>query len=143
MRAVDVNVLVYALRDDSDRHDAYRRWLDDARRGPEPLGVSDLVLSGFLRVATHPKVFRTPTPRGVALDFAESLRTSPAVVAISPGGRHWAIFSQLCQATEARGNDVPDTFLAAMAIENGATWCSSDRGFARYPTLRWEHPLDG
>lgn len=143
MRAVDVNVLVYALRDDTDRHDEYRRWVDDARRGPEPLGLADAVASGFVRVVTHPKVFRTPTPPSVALDFVESLRTSPAVVPITPAARHWVIFRDLCRSTEARGNAVPDAFLAAVAIENGATWCSADRGFARYPTLRWEHPLDG
>ena len=143
MRAADVNLLVYAHRPDVDRHDEYRQWLDDARRGPEPLGLADVVLSGFLRVTTHPKVFRRPTPLHIALDFAESLRSSPAVVSIAPGARHWAIFRDLCQTIEARGNDVPDTYLAALAIENGATWCSADRSFARYPTLRWEHPLDG
>jgi toxin-antitoxin system PIN domain toxin len=143
MRAVDVNVLVHALRDDAERHEEYRSWLDDVRRGPEPVGLADVVVSGFVRVVTHPKVFRTPTQLSVAFEFVDSLRTSPAFVPIAPGTRHWSIFTDLCRATEARGNDVPDTFLAAIAIENGATWCSADRGFARYPTLRWEHPLDG
>jgi toxin-antitoxin system PIN domain toxin len=143
MRAVDVNVLVYALRDDAERHDEYRDWLDTVRRGPEPLGLADVVVSGFVRVVTHPKVFRTPTRLSIAFDFVESLRTSPAVVPIAPGARHWSVFTDLCRATEARGNDAPDAFLAAIAIENGATWCSADRGFSRYPTLRWEHPLDG
>ncbi|MBV6508068.1 MAG: tRNA(fMet)-specific endonuclease VapC [Acidimicrobiales bacterium] len=67
---------------------------------------------------------------------------SPASVAVIPGPRHWAAFEDLCRAVEARGNLVPDAYLAAVAIDHGAVWCSADRGFARFPGLRWEHPLD-
>jgi toxin-antitoxin system PIN domain toxin len=142
MRCVDVNVLVYAHRGDVDRHEEYRTWLDGARAGHEPLGVSGVVLSGFLRVVTHPKVFREPTPSGVALEFANAVRESPAAIAVEPGRRHWSIFQDLCRETEARGNDVADAYLAALAIEHGGTWYSADRSFARYPSLRWRHPLD-
>lgn len=113
-----------------------------ATPGPEePLGLSSLVLSGFLRVVTHPRVFRDPTPLETALDFVEAVRTAPNRVELAPGQRHWAIFSRLCTDADARGNLVPDAFLAAMAIEQGATWWSADRGFARYPGLRWRHLL--
>ena len=142
MRGVDVNVLVYAHRSDSESHQAFRAWLDDARQGDEPLGASDTVLSGFVRVVTHPKVFADPTPAEHAWAFAEAVRTCPAAVRILPGRRHWGIFRRLCATTEARGNQVPDAFLAALAIESNATWMTADRGFARYPGLRWAHPLD-
>jgi hypothetical protein len=141
MRCVDVNVLVYAHRGEIDLHDQYQSWLEDARTGHEPLGVSTVVLSGFVRVVTHPKVFRDPTPLDVALAFAETLRASPTAIAVEPGPRHWTIFQDLCRQVEARGNDVPDAYLAALAIEHGATWYSADRSFARFPTLRWRHPL--
>jgi len=42
-----------------------------------------------------------------------------------------------------KGNLLPDAYLAAMAIERGATWYSADRGFARFSGLRWRHPLEG
>jgi uncharacterized protein len=42
----------------------------------------------------------------------------------------------------ARGNAVPDALLAALAIESGSEWITTDRGFARFPDLRWRHPLD-
>ena len=142
MRCVDVNVLVYAHRADVDRHAEYRDWLEAARAAPEPLGVSSVVLSGFVRIVTHPKVFREPTSLDVALTFAGALRGSPAAIAVEPGIRHWSIFEELCRRVEVRGNDVPDAFLAALAIEQGATWYSADGSFARYPTLRWQHPLD-
>jgi len=142
LRSVDVNILVYAHRPESQRHDDYRAWLNAARADGEPLGLSDNVLSGFLRVVTHPRVFRQPTSLSTALAFVEALREGPACVPLAPGERHWAIFSELCARVEATGNDIPDAFLAALAIENGATWISADRGFSRFPGLRWQHPLD-
>lgn len=143
MNCVDVNVLVYAHRPESPDHDAYRAWLDKARAGHEPLGLSDIVLSGFLRVTTSHRIFREPTPVAIALDFTDALRASPAALAIQPGERHWSIFTDLCRRLRAAGNLVPDAFLAALAIEAGAMWVTADRGFGRFPGLRWAHPLDG
>lgn len=142
MRCVDVNVLVYAHRPEAPEHDRYLEWLEAARRADEPLGLSDLVLSGFLRVVTHPRVFADPTPLDVALDFTEQLRTTPNAVPLDPGDRHWGIFTRLCRDADVRGNRVPDAYLAAMAVEHGGTWYSADRGFARFADLDWRHPLD-
>jgi toxin-antitoxin system PIN domain toxin len=142
MRCVDVNVLVYAHRLEADRHAEFRAWLDAARFGDEPLGVSDLVLAGFVRVVTHARIFKEPTPPDTALRFARLLREAPSTVALEPGERHWSIFERLCSAVAARGNTVPDSFLAALALERGATWYTADRGYARFPGLRWRHPLD-
>lgn len=141
MRCVDVNVLVYAHRPESEGHEAFRGWLDAARAADEPLGLADIVLSGFIRVVTHPRVFREPSPLPIALDFVEALRAAPGSRMLNPGERHWAIFRDLCTATSATGNRVPDAYLAALVIENGATWVTADRGFARFPGLRWTHPL--
>lgn len=142
MRCVDVNVLVYAHRREAPDHASYRDWLDDARAAAEPLGLSDIVASGFLRVVTHPRIFKEPTPIATAFRFLNVVRDSPATVSVTPGERHWPIFAELCQGRNARGNSVPDVFLAALAIEQGATWISADRGFAGFPGLRWRHPLD-
>lgn len=142
MRVADVNVLVYAHRRETDRHEEYLSWLEGARTADEPLGVSDAVLSGFLRVVTHPKVFKEPTPLNDALAFAAAVRTAPSAIEVAPGKRHWRLFEDLCRATSARGNAIPDAWLAALAIEQGATWITADRGFGRFPGLRWAHPLD-
>ena len=141
MRCVDVNVLVNAHRGDAPDHADWRDWLDEARVASEPLGVPSLVLSGFLRVVTHPKVFLAPTPISEALTFATTLRSSPSVVDLVPGDRHWSIFTDLCRTVGARGNVVPDAYVAAIAIEQGATWITADRGFARFPALRVDHPV--
>lgn len=142
MRCVDVNVLVDAHRPEAPHHDTVRAWLDAARRGREPLGVPGVVSAGYLRVVTHPRVFREPTPVELALQFLDALHASPAVVTVDPGERHWPIFQDLCQRLSLRGNDIPDAYLAAIAIEQGVVWVTSDRGFARFPGLRLEHPAD-
>lgn len=138
----DVNVLVYAHRAERPEHDEMRAWLEDAINGPQPYGLADIVLSGFLRVVTHPRVFDVPTPLATALAFATELRARSNRVDVTPGARHWSIFAELCQRSDARGNRVPDAYLAALAIESGSEWITTDRGFARFPGLRWRQPLD-
>jgi len=105
-------------------------------------GLSDLVLSGFIRVVTHPRVFRDPTPLSSAIDFVAALRTHPNAVSLNPGERHWDIFQRLCARAQVKGNLVPDAYLAALAIEAGAEWITTDRDFSRFPELRWRHPFD-
>lgn len=142
MIACDVNVLVHAFNADDDQHEPYRHWLEAAAGGPEPFGLSTVVASGFVRVVTHPKVLEAPLAVAEALDLLAALRSAPAVVPLEPGPRHRALFDDLCRRTGARGNAVPDAFLAALAMEHGCTWVTADRGFARYPGLRVRHPLE-
>lgn len=136
----DVNVLVYAHREDTALHAACRAWLEQVINGDEAFGLSDLVLGGFVRVATHPKVFAKPSPLADALEFTEQLRSRPNCVPVAAGSRHWEIFRTLCAQAGAKGNLVPDAFLAAMAIEAGCEWVTTDRDFSRFKGLRWSHP---
>ena len=122
-------------------HAAYREWLGEAVRSDEAFGVSELVLSGFVRIVTHPRVFSPPEPVESALAFADAVRGVPNAVKVAPGERHWAIFERLCREADARGNLVPDAYLAALAIESGCEWVTTDRDYARFPGLRWRHPL--
>ncbi|MET0852748.1 MAG: type II toxin-antitoxin system VapC family toxin [Candidatus Rokuibacteriota bacterium] len=142
MVLLDVNVLVYAHRRDSRRHRDYLGWLQDLIESDRAYGVSDLVLSGFLRLVTHPRVFRPPSAMADALAFARQLREQPNCTPITPGPRHWDIFFRLCEAADVKGNLVPDAFLAALAIESGSEWITADRDYHRFPGLRVRHPLE-
>jgi toxin-antitoxin system PIN domain toxin len=137
----DVNVLVYAYRPDADDHQAFRRWLIDQLSSEESFGVSDLVLSAFVRVVSNPRAFANPDPVEDALEFAGALREQDNAVAVAAGPRHWRIFDRLCRQGAAKGNLVSDAYLAALAIESGSEWITTDRDFARFPNLRWRHPL--
>jgi uncharacterized protein len=138
----DVNVLIYALREDAPEHKRYREWLQSRLRAPEAFGLSQLVLSGVLRVATHPRVFDPPTPLAVALEYVNALRAQPNAVPLAAGPRHWDIFTDLCRSASAKGNLVADAYLAALAIEHGCEWVTTDRDYARFTGLRWSHPLE-
>lgn len=104
--------------------------------------MADTVLAGFLRVVTHPRVFQPPAPMRTALTFVEDLRNQPNAVAIAPGPRHWEIFSRLCRVAGVKGNLVPDAWLAALAIESGCEWITTDRDYGRFQGLKWRHPLE-
>jgi toxin-antitoxin system PIN domain toxin len=119
MILMDVNILVYAHREDTRDHPAYRDWVEDTINRGGAYGVSERVLSGFMRVVTHPKVFECPTPLEVALDFVNQIRGQPHAVPIRPGPRLWTIFEKLLRASDATGNLVPDAYHAALAIESG------------------------
>jgi uncharacterized protein len=134
--------LVYAYREAAPGHEEYRRWLEGVVRSDLAFGVAELVLSGFLRVVTHPRVFGPPTPIERALEFTDALRGQPNCVLVAPGSRHWSIFTELCRRVAARGNLVADAYLAALAIESGSEWVTTDRDYSRFPELRWRHPLD-
>ncbi len=142
MKLLDVNILVQAHRKDADRHAEIVKWLEAVMMEPPGLAVSDLVLSGFLRVVTHPKIYRDPSPLKVALEFVDRFRNHEAVSILSPRASHWEIFRDLCGTAEVRGNLVPDAYHAALAIGTGCEWVTLDRGFSRYPGLQWTHPLD-
>lgn len=98
----DVNVLVYAHRQDAPDHRRYLSWLEQVINGDEAYGMADLVLSGFLRVVTHHRVFSQPSAVGDALAFAGGLRDQPNCVPIAPGPRHWTLFVSLCQGGPVR-----------------------------------------
>ena len=138
-----VNGLAYAHREDAVDHARYQQWLEETIQSGQPYAISDPVLSGFLRVVTHPRVFTTPSPIRLALDFARQVRDQANCQVIAPGSRHWQIFTDLCQSLSATGNLVPDVWFAALAIESGCEWITTDRDYQRFPGLRWRHPLTG
>jgi len=139
---MDVNVFVYGYRTEAPRHPEYRDWLDGLVNGNDAFGVSDFALSGFLRIVTNPRIFDPPSPMEAALEFADRVRSAANAVPVVPGRRHWAIFSDLLRSAGARANLVPDAYFAALAIESGSEWITTDRAFSRFPGLRWRHPLE-
>ncbi len=141
MLLADVNVFVYAHRVESRDAGSYGEWLAAAVTGDEPFGVSEAVPASFVRIVTHHRVYLEPTPVDVALSFCDAVLSAPASLPVRPGPRHWPIFREQCRVAGARGNLVPDAFLAALAIEHGATFVTTDRGFARFPGLHWRPPL--
>ncbi len=138
----DVNVLIYAHIDGSTpEHDAYARWVTRMATGPEPFALSVLVLSGFIRIVTHPRAFDPPVTLDEAFAFVSSLTERPNARIIGPGPDHMVILERLCRSAGASGKLVSDAQHAAVALEHGCTMISADADFGRFPELRWQHPL--
>lgn len=116
-------------------------WLQGALGGDEVVGWCDHVLAGFLRIVTNRRIFEEPTSMAQALEVCAVVLDAPAARRVHPGPEHWRIFAGLCSQVGASGNDVPDAYLAALAIERGATFVTRDRGFDRFAGLRTAGPL--
>lgn len=142
MDLLDVNILVNAYRRDAPRHREFLKYVQSLVDGDRPFAVPAVVLSGFFRVVTHPRIFDPPSTFDDALIFAQQLRATTHCLSVVPGAAHWGIFVAMCQKGAARGSLVSDAYLAAMAVEIGAELVTDDRGFGRWPSLRWRHPLD-
>jgi len=139
----DVNVLVYAHREDMDEHGPYREWLDWLVNAGPAYGMSEMVLSSFVRVVTNRRTFREPTETREALASAAKLLEPPQCVPVRPGPRHWEIFDGLCRRHAVASKLVADAYLAAIVMEAGCDLATADRDFARFEGLRWQHPLAG
>ena len=142
MQSPDVNVLVNAFRADATHHDRCRAWLEGVSSSRAPVGLSELVLSGVLRVLTHPRIFHPPATAAAAAAFVDAVLAQPGVTALRPGSGHWRIFRGLFAARHLTGNRIPDAYHAALAIEHGCEWVTLDHGFSVYPGLRCHNLLD-
>lgn len=142
MQCPDVNVLASAFRDDSERHDPCRAWLDSATSGRDPVGVSDLVLSGVLGVLTHRRMSFPPVASESAA-LVDGVPAQHAAIPLRPGLGHRRVFRRLVALRRHTGNRVPCAFHAALAIEHVCDWGTLDHGFSTYPGLRVRNLLYG
>ena len=139
MQLLDVNVLIYAHREDAPEHRRYAAWLRALTEADEPFALSEVVLASFLRIVTNARIFDPPTPMETATAFCQHLVDWPRAVLVAPSRQHWDIFVRLCR--DIHGPLVSDAYLAALAIEHACELVTTDSDFARFKGVRWRHPL--
>ena len=137
----DVNVLLYAFRRDSVRHTEYRQWLEDTVNADSAYGISPQTLASVIRISTHPRIYVRPSTLDDAVTFCGALLEPAHCTIVQPGARHWSIFLSLCASAKASGNLVQDAWFAALAVESGCEWITTDRDYAKFPDLRWRPPF--
>jgi toxin-antitoxin system PIN domain toxin len=104
--------------------------------------MANIVLSGFIRIATHRKVFVPPSTMTQALNFVTTIRSRSNCVPVNPGERHWELFQRFCFLPDVKGGLVADAYLAALAVEHGCEFATFDGDFARFaPPLRLHRPF--
>jgi toxin-antitoxin system PIN domain toxin len=144
MLLIDVNVLVYAHREESPNHAQYKYWLEEVLNGDETFGMADLVLSGFVRVVTHPRVFKPPTPLASVLADLDRLFDAPAVALIGEGPGHRTHLRRMIESGRATGNLAHDGHIAALLLEHGVReFWTTDKDFSRFPGIAVRNPLTG
>ena len=142
MILVDANLLLYAYDPDAARHAASRRWLEDALSGSGLVRFAWVTLWAFMRISTNPRVFVRPLSTAEPHAIVASWLSEPNAGVLEPGDRHLEILGTLLQNGQAAGGLVMDAALAALAVEHGATLCSADRDFSRFPGLDWHDPIN-
>jgi toxin-antitoxin system PIN domain toxin len=139
---LDVNVLLYAHDTSSTHHARCRDWLIGALSGDEHIGLPWQTLLGFVRIVTNARAVRRPLTAPEACAIVGRWLARPQAIVVEPGERYWAIFQDLVARAQVQGPLVSDAALAALAIEHGATLCTSDRDFRRFDGLRLLDPTD-
>jgi uncharacterized protein len=136
----DVNVLIYAFRQDAPQHPVCRPWLESVVEGDAKFGISPLAVSAVIRVTTNLRTYKVPSTLEEGFRYSDYLLGQPNCQIVEPGERHWDIFKRLCLETDTRGPLVTDAWYAALAIEWGCEWITFDRDYARFPGLNWREP---
>ena len=143
MILVDANVLLYAYHPRSAQHNGCRAWVEEAFSGLVPVWLTWTTVLAFIRIATSSRVFEAPLAIAEAEAIVSSWFAAPAVGLLAPGDRYWEILSELLRSAQVAGPLVMDAALAALALEHGATLCTTDRDFARFRGLRLVDPIGG
>lgn len=143
MIVIDANMLLYAYDENDPRHAAASPWFQTQMSETVEIGLSLVAILAFLRISTDHRVFRQPRPVATALAIVDSWLAHPNVRLLEPTRRHWTTLRDVAAGGQARGPQLMDAHLAALAIEHGATLATADRGFARYPGLRTIDPTAG
>jgi toxin-antitoxin system PIN domain toxin len=139
----DVSVLIYAFYEHADRHRVYADWLTKSRAEGEELLFPDSVLLGFIRIITSHRVYQLPAPIDQALAFTSALRRGRRARVVEDNASVWSAFDSLvAKDRQIKGNLVPDAYIAAVAISHKARVATRDRGFSRFPGLKWFDPGD-
>src|SRR5215472_2101339 len=141
MIVFDVNLLIYAVNQDSPDHQKAKSWLEAAVSGTETVGLPWIVLLAFLRLTTRSGLFQKPLDVEAAFDLIDAWLQQPSVTVPEPTPHHLRTLRDLVLPLGTGGNLTSDAHLAALAIEHGAELCSADNDFGRFGRLRWRNPL--
>ena len=140
--SVDVNLLLYASDQSSERHDAARGFLQSCASRPEVLCLAWPTLMSYLRIATHPRIFAAPLSPDEAVGNLSSLLALPHVRAVCERDGFLDAYAHVIGDVTVRGNLVPDAHLAAILFQHGVrTLYSNDRDFRKFEFLDLKNPF--
>ena len=140
MDLLDANILIGAFRKDDPAHTPLKDWLEKTLSDGLVVTFPALVEVAFLRIVTHPRIFKVPSPLEEAVEFLEVVQESGSFRETPWTSRMRSQWWRWCRDLELHGNDVNDAYLAATAAEARCRLVSLDQGFDRFPGLDWWNP---
>lgn len=137
----DINLLIYAHNLRAPKHRKALAWWNRCLEEHEGVALAWVVIQGFVRITTHPKIFEHPMTVDEALGRVEEWLAQPQVQVIHPSPTHFQTWSSLLKDQGSAGNLTTDAHLAALAMERALVLHSTDADFSRFPGLKWKNPL--
>lgn len=143
MKLLDANVLLYAYNEDSPHHLACRQWLESVFNDPgDVIALPWQTILAFVRIATSPRAMTRPLGGEESCRIVNQWLDRPNVTIVEYGERFWALMTEQVHLAKVSGPLITDAALAALALEQGATLCSTDRDFRRFTGLKLFDPLN-
>jgi hypothetical protein len=141
VRIVDLNILLYSVNADAVQHRPVRERWEGAVNDEDTIGLPWIVMLGFLRLSTNPRLFPRPLAPEAACAKIDTWLSLDNIRVVREKDDHWEMLKPLLHESGIAGNLATDAHLAALALSLDAVLVSCDTDFARFRGLRWENPL--
>jgi toxin-antitoxin system PIN domain toxin len=142
MKAVDTNLLVYAEMRSAPQHGKAAQILKDLAEGPEPWAIPWPCVYEFLRIVTHPRVYKPPVPLLVARADLAVILSSPSLVLLSETSRHSEVMEAVLKESGVTGNLIHDAHIAALCREHGVKeLITGDGDFSKFRGFKVVNPF--
>ena len=141
MTLIDLTLLMAAVNTRAPKHKLARAWWEEQLSGDKEIGLTWLVILGFIRLTTHPKIMPTPLLLADAVAIVDAWLARPNVKVMQVTGQHWNILQNMLYAVGHGTALTMDAHLACLAIEHDAEIATADEDFSHFPGLKWRNPL--
>ncbi len=140
--SVDVNILLYASDQAGPRHEAALRFLESRVNDPDLFCLAWPTIFSYLRIATHPRIFRHPLSPDEALGNMAALLSLPRVRVLAEEEGFLEVYREVTGGFPVRGNLVPDAHLAALMRQHGVRRIyTTDADFRKFDFLEVKKPF--
>ncbi len=138
---LDANILLYASDEASQFHARSREAVTHAAAGPEIVYLFWPTIMAYLRIATHPAVFRRPLSMAEAVANIDALIQRPNFQTPGEQDRFWPRYLDVAADAAPTGNLVTDAHLVALMVQNGVrTILTHDRDYRRFRGIEVRDP---
>jgi toxin-antitoxin system PIN domain toxin len=141
MIVADITLLLAAVNTRAPNHKAARTWWEQQLNSTTEIGLSWLVILGFIRLTTNSKIMPDPLLLADAIAMVDEWLRRPNVKTVAVTAQHWNILQNMLHAVGHGAALTMDAHLACLAIEHDAEIVTLDEDFSHFPGLKGRNPL--